>query len=43
MASDKEKAEVKEMIQSLYKYANVLPVWGGDVDERVMEFWRNQR
>jgi hypothetical protein len=37
MASDKEKAAVKEMIQSLYKYANVLPVWDGDVNERVAE------
>jgi hypothetical protein len=28
MASDKEKAEVKEMIQSLNKYANVPPPSG---------------
>jgi hypothetical protein len=37
MTSDKEKAEVKDMIQSLYKYANVLPVWDGDMNERVAE------
>lgn len=37
MASDKESAEVKEMIQSLYKFANVFPVWDGDMNERVAE------
>ncbi len=37
MASNKEKTEVKEMIQSLYILANVHPVWNGDVNERVAE------
>ncbi len=36
MASNKENEEVKEMIQSLYRLAN-LPVWNGEVNERVAE------
>ncbi len=35
MATDAEKAEIKGMIQSLYRYAYVLPVWDGDVNEDV--------
>lgn len=37
MAADKEKAELKEMIQSLYKFANVHLVWDVEVNERVAE------
>ncbi|TFW33501.1 hypothetical protein [Massilia horti] len=32
---DKEKVEVKEMIQSLYRFANILPVWDGEVNDDV--------
>ncbi|GJI98765.1 hypothetical protein RugamoR57_54830 [Duganella caerulea] len=35
MTTDAEKAEIKGMIQALYRYANVLPVWDGDVNEDV--------
>ena len=34
MATDKDKAEIKEMIQSLYKLANIPP-WDGEVNEDV--------
>lgn len=35
MATDSEKAEVKDMIQSLYRFANILPVWDGEVNDDV--------
>lgn len=35
MATNKEKLEVKEMIQSLYRYANIQPVWDGVVNDDV--------
>lgn len=35
MNTDKEKAEIKEMIQSLYRFANILPVWDGEVNDDV--------
>lgn len=34
MNTDKEKV-VKEMIQSLYRFANILPVWDGEVNDDV--------
>ena len=34
MASSKDLVEVKEMIQSLYRYAGI-PVWDGEVNEEV--------
>lgn len=34
MATNKELEEVKEMIQSLYRHANI-PVWDGEVNEEV--------
>ena len=37
MATDQQNAAVKEMIQSFYRFANVLPVWDGEVNERVAE------
>ena len=37
MASDNGSADVKEMIQSLYRFANILPVWDGEVNEKVAE------
>jgi|SRR5450830_522147 len=35
MATESEKAEVKEMIQSFYQFANILPVWDGEVNDDV--------
>lgn len=35
MNTDKEKMDVKEMIQSLYRFANILPVWDGEVNDDV--------
>lgn len=35
MNTDKEKAEIKKMIQSLYRFANILPVWDGEVNDDV--------
>ena len=35
MTTDSDKAEVKEMIQSLYRFANILPVWDGEVNDDV--------
>ena len=35
MATEKEKSEVKEMIQSLYRYANIEPMWDGAVNDDV--------
>lgn len=37
MASDAEKAEVKEMVESFYKFANVPLNWDGEINERVAE------
>jgi hypothetical protein len=37
MATDTENADVKAMIQSLYQFANILPVWDGEVNEKVAE------
>ena len=37
MASDAEKSEVKEMIESFYKFANVPLNWNGEINERVAE------
>jgi len=37
MASEAEKSEVKEMIESFYKFANVPLNWNGEVNERVAE------
>ena len=30
-----EKMNIKEMIQSLYRFANILPVWDGEVNDDV--------
>jgi hypothetical protein len=38
MPSDQELKEVREMIQALYRFANV-PVWDGDVNEPVAQIF----
>ncbi len=35
MAAKSDEAEVKEMIQSFYKFASVVPAWDGEVNENV--------
>jgi hypothetical protein len=35
MVTENDKAEVKEMIQSLHPFANILPVWDGEVNDEV--------
>jgi hypothetical protein len=35
MNTDMEKMDIKEMIQSLYRFANILPVWDGEVNDDV--------
>lgn len=35
MASEKDKAEVKHMIQSLYELAGISPAWDGEVNDDV--------
>lgn len=35
MDTDKEKGDIKEMIQSLYRFANILPVWDGEVNDDI--------
>lgn len=35
MAADTDKVEVKEMIQSFFRFANVLPLWDGEMNEEV--------
>lgn len=30
-----EEADLKEMIRSLYRFANILPVWDGEVNDDV--------
>lgn len=35
MATEKDKEELKQMIQSLYSFANIVPAWDGDVNDEV--------
>lgn len=37
MASEEEKAQLKEMIESFYKYAHVPMTWNLEVNEQVAE------
>lgn len=35
MDMNKEKTDIKAMIQSLYQFANIFPVWNGEVNDDV--------
>lgn len=37
--SNRPADELKSMIQSLYRFADVTPVWDGEVNERVAEIF----